>query len=566
MNSARLLLLRAALKKEELRLQSAANQVARIASGLEMEVAARANIDASLSNLRKQLKQDAENMATMQRMADLAMEELKKKDEDLAGRARDLNGTMRQFTSLAAAAGAAGAASGGSSSLLDLKSQLALDAGGRLGGLFGLPFDKAQERLNAIPGELNGLMGDTSAMYEHNGPGASVLAGAGIAGAASVAAGAAAVSAMTGLWDSTTKQKQSGTKKTSKKKGLFSGVGSAIGGAWNWAGDKLSDAADYVGDKVSDAADYVGDKFSDAVDYVGEKLSDAKDAVVSGAKWVGDKAGDVWDGMKKVAGSKPVQYVLDMGGSVVGTAADVGSFCGHVLTGRWDLAAIDTYSVVDNFFDFSQDLTALTAYGLGAGLDAFGVNADKVQYCYDYAEDYANREGLAGEVGAAGWDAGETTLKVVDLGVGAYKFGGGLAKFKNSWSEMKWDDMGDLKDNLLSLSGWKTGDSLEGLAGIEKKIEQYDIISSNVELGYKYVDGLVENIGSDGGVFEDGGLLGDGGLINTMAKNTTPGKLIDAVFKSGKGIADLDNRIKENSDSTVGSSGGGHAGGNGVRG
>ena len=114
---------------------------------------------------------------------------------------------------------------------------------------------------------------------------------------------------------------------------------------------------------------------------------------------------------------------------------------------------------------------------------------------------------------------------------------------------MKWDDMGDLKDNLLSLSGWKTGDSLEGLAGIEKKIEQYDILSSNVELGYKYVDGLVENIGSDGGIFEDGGLLGDGGLINTALKNTTPGKLIDAVFKSGEGIGDLDNRIKEGSAS-----------------
>ena len=76
LNAARMLLLRAAMKKEELRLQNTASQVARIAAGLEMEVAAKSNIDASLNNLRKQLKQHSEYMGTMQRMADLAIEEL----------------------------------------------------------------------------------------------------------------------------------------------------------------------------------------------------------------------------------------------------------------------------------------------------------------------------------------------------------------------------------------------------------------------------------------------------------------------------------------------------------
>lgn len=548
LNPVRLLLLRAAIKKEEQRLQNAANQVARIAASLEMEVAAKANIDASLSQLRRQLKQDSEDMATMQHMADLAMSELTKKDEDLAVQARNLDGTMHRFTSLAAAAMTPDTINNGALPLLNLGSQLALDAGSRLGSLFDLA---DLDLMDAIIGSngLDGLIGDTSAMYKHNGSdGFGVLAGAGIAGAAGVAAGAAAVSAVTGFWDSAPNQKKSVSKKGSKskkKKGFFSGVGSAIGGAWNWASDKVSDAADYVGDKFSDVADYVGDKLTDAVDYVGDKFSDAKDAVVDGAKWIGNKAGDVWDGVKKVANSKPVQYVLDMGGSLVGAVADVGSFCGNVVTGRWDLAAIDTYSVIDNFFDFSQDLSALAVYGIGSGLDAFGANDDVVQHCYDFAEDYATREGLAGELGAAGWEEGEMFLDGVDLAVGAYKLGGGISKFQTNWSKMEWNDLGDLKDNLLSLSGWKSGDSLETLTGIPKKIEQYEIITSNVELGYKYVDGLVENVGSDGGIFDDGGLLGDGGLINTMLKNTSPGKLIDSLFKSGEGGYELSEKIKE---------------------
>lgn len=554
MNPVRMLLLRAALKKEELRLQNAASQVARIASGLEMEVAAKANIDASLSRLRKQLKQDSEDMATMQRMADLAMSELTKKDEDLANRARNLDGTMHRFTSLAAAAAALGTVTASTSPLLNLGSQIALDAGNRLGSLFDLADNDLMDTIISSSG-LDGLIGDTSGMYEYNGNGNIPFSGAAVAagavGAIGVATGVAAASALTDLWDhrgvkqmtSSSSGNTGSSKKSKKKKGLLSSIGSAFGGAVDW-----------VGDKVSDATDYVGDKFSDAVDWASDKLSDAKDAVVDGAKWVGDKAGDVWDGVKKVANSKPVQYVLDMGGSLVGAVADVGSFCGNIVTGRWDLAAIDTYSVINNFFDFSQDLSALAVYGIGAGMDAFGASDNAVQYCYDFAEDYANREGLAGELGAAGWETGETVLEAVDLGVGAYKFGSGLSKFQTAWSEMEWNDLGDLKDNLLSMSGWKDGDSLEKLTGVPKQIEQYEIITSNVELGYKYVDGLVENISSDGGIFDDGGLLGDGGLINTMLSNTSPGKLIDGLFKTSQGGLELGYKISENTSSEVGKS------------
>lgn len=493
LNAARLLLLRSAMKKEEQRLQNAASQVARIASGLEMEVAARANIDASLNKLRRELKQDAENMATMQKMADLAINELQKKDEDLAGRARNLNGTMRGFLSLAALSGVAGGAVAGvSSALLKLKSQMTLDAGERMGGLFGLLGDLADPLRTGV--DLSNLTEDTAGTERNGGTDHRT-------GAAGALAGVAALGIVTSLWDQVAGRTNTGS--AGKKQGLFDGLKSSLGRA----------------------ADWVGDKASDAVDWVGDKVSDAKDAVKSGAKWVGNVAGKVWDGVKKVANVKPVQYVMDAGAAVVGTAADVGSFCANVLTGNIADATLDIYSVINDVFDVGQDLSALAIYGIGYGAKALGHSDDIVQECYNMAEDYANRDGLAGELGGAGWSSGEKTLEFVDIGVGAYKFGGGLSKFTTALGGMEWKDLSDLKDNLFSLSGWKSNDSLEGMTGVERMITQYANTTSNVKLGYKYADGMVDNIASGAGLLEEGSLL------QTILKATSPGKVLGGGIK-----------------------------------
>lgn len=231
LNAARMLLLRAAMKKEELRLQNTASQVARIAAGLEMEVAAKSNIDASLNNLRKQLKQDSEYMGTMQRMADLAIEELSKKDEDLANQARGLNYTAQQIvgavssaqilTGTAEYSTTAAGSSGAMRSPLDLTSQLIADAAQKIGGLFGLAGDGMGDALQGVSLEQLAAGNQTSAAGSAQ-PGQTagalaVLAGAGMAITTALDAILNSFSGHGSTSGTTATKKTSSSKKTTKK-------------------------------------------------------------------------------------------------------------------------------------------------------------------------------------------------------------------------------------------------------------------------------------------------------------------------------------------------------------
>ena len=527
LNATRMLLLRAAMKKEELRLQNTASQVARIAAGLEMEVAAKSNIDVSLNNLRKQLKQDAEYMGTMQRMADLAIEELSKKDEDLANQARGLNYTAQQIVGAASSAHiSAGAAvnfttaagsSGAMRSPLDLTSQLIADAAQKIGGLFGLAGDGVGDALQGVSLEQLAAGNQTSAAGSAQ-PGQTagalaVLAGVGMAITGALDAILNSFSGKGSTSGQTTTQKSTSSKTTVKK------TSSKKKSMWDKLGDKLEDAGAWVAGKAEDAVDAATDAVKDSVKWVGDKVEEAAEAVTDGAKWVGEKvsdagewigekAGDVWNAAKTVANSKPVEYLWDMGGSVVGGGVDILSFCGNVSTGKMGEAVLDGYSFINNFFDFSQDSVALFSYGVGAGAEALGAKQTAVDYFYDYAEDYANREGLAGELHASGLDELGYAVDTVDFAVGTYKALTGFEKLNTALDGMSWRSIDDLKDNLLYLSGWKDVDSLKNAADLSTQIDYYKDFSSNVKLGYKYVDGAFD---------EDG-------LLLAALKNTSVGK------------------------------------------
>lgn len=527
LNAARMLLLRAAMKKEELRLQNTASQVARIAAGLEMEVAAKSNIEASLNNLRKQLKQDAEYMGTMQRMADLAMEELSKKDEDLANQARGLNYTAQQIVGAASSAHMSAEAAGNSttaagvssstSSPLNLASQMIADAAQKIGGLFDLAGDGIGDALQGISLEQLAVGNQTSAAGTAQ-PGQTAGALAVLAGVGMAITGAldAILNSFSGkgrpsgqtTTKKTTSSKTTAKKTSSKKKSMWDKLGDKLEGAGAWVAGKAEDAVDAAADAVKDGAKWVGDKVEEAAEavtdgakWVGEKASDA-------GKWIGEKAGDVWNAAKTVANSKPVEYLWDMGGSVVGGGADILSFCGNVSTGKMGEAVLDGYSFINNFFDFSQDSVALFSYGVGAGAEALGAKQSAVDYFYDYAEDYANREGLAGELHGSGFEGVGYAVDIVDFSVGTYKTVTGFGKLGSTLDGMSWSSLGDLKDNLFTLSGWKDVGSLKDAADLSAQINHYNDFSSNVKLGYKYVDGF----------------FGEDGLLLTALKNTSVGK------------------------------------------
>lgn len=492
LNSARVLLLRAAMKKEEQRLQSAASQVARIASALEMEVAAKENIDASLTKLRKLLKQGAENMSTMQSMADLAMSELTKKDEELAEKAQNLEGIMQRIQSLAGAA--AGESEFGGAfiltvpeSPLDLASQLAADAAQKLGDLFGLADDKLTDSLQGY--DLKELLSDK------------VKTTAGMAGLGMAVAGGTAITltnALDSFWGGSFGKKSSGSssssKKSEKKEGWLSKAGSALGdmgkSTVNWFGEKASDVKDWFEDKVEDTVD----------------------AVAAGGKWVADVGSTVWNGVQTVVASKPAQYVKETFIDVLNGAGDALSFVKNVGTGNFVEAGVDGYNFINDFFDGAQDLSAVVISGIGAGVELFGGNDEAVQFFYHYADDYANRDGLAGELHANGADGLGSFVDGLDTAAGAYKtislgdklFSGEIFKEGNT-----------IKENLLTGFGWKSVDELSDSAEYIDQISHYSDLISNVKTGTKYAEGFLTDPGAGFKTVWDSsvpGKLGNGGI------------------------------------------------------
>ena len=573
----RAMVLRTAMKKEAERLQNLSEQVARISTGLDMDIKASAGIDEILRKLRKNLKNQADNLSTMKTLAETSFSSLHQKDSELAQKSKGLAYSLRQ---LAENTRTAVQQTGHLSHLSEAAKVLTVptvtlpptlsmltrgDALDKLGDLFN--FNAAGGGIGSVTQgfDLDALNHTTSDMYKYNGPNPIGFADglgaiAGVGGGIAVAGG---IASLLTFFDGGGKNSSAGSSgsghgslggrhavpaqnvtagKTSSG-GFFSGIGNAF----DKAGDALADGAKWVGKKASD----FGDAVEDGVKAFGEELKEVHEGTVAGFKAIGEELKEVHEGtmkgldafgkelaevgrgtvaglkaldeasvkaIKSVVESKPAEYLWDMGGSTLGVVTDVGSFMYNVAELDMAGAGADVFGVINNFFDFSQDAVALFSYGVGAGAEALGAKQDTVDYCREYAEDYAGREGLAGELYASGFEGAGDFVSVIDVGVTTYKMASGIGKLTSGWQDMSWDKWGDLKDNLLSMSGWNSVDKLSDTASLTEKLKHANDIASNVELGYKYAGGLGK------------GLWDTDGLLVTMAENTDPGKPVKEIF------------------------------------
>ena len=516
--------LRGALRSEAERLQQAANQVARIGDALDMELKSREGIDAALTQLRKRLKAQQQNLALMESLASAAEAGIADEDTQLAGEADRLLYTMRQMIERAGAAGGAAgisaSASSGSSTgaALNLGSQLALDSLADVSALFTALGDRLQDALlSGVPlGSLNGAEESEFLSTIQK------LAVAATAGG-TVALGSKEgitnlLEALTPVSSESGSVKGASKKKEEKKeeKNPFKKLGAGIANAWDGAKDAAADAWDGAKELAGEVKDAADDAWEDAKELAGDIKDAADDAWEDAKDFAGDAkevAADVWGGIKKVVNSKPMSYVWEMGGDTLGGLSDIAGYCSDMGSGNIAGAVVNGYSFLDNVLNFSQDLSALGMYGLGKGAEALGIGGESVmENTIKLADEMASRDGYVGELRANGFDGTADVVQSVEGGIGVYKLVTGVVKIKdNPLLHLKDAEKGEALSALFELSGWKLPSSGADLA---QKISGFDDLASNLDLAYKYVDGFVGETG-----------------LQAILENTTPGKIISGPGK-----------------------------------
>ena len=530
----RMMVLRAAMKKEEQRLQNVADQVARIAAGLDMDLKSSAGIAEILAKLRKNLKKQSGHWGVMQQLAEQASAELHQKDADVAKKANGLDYSARQFAQ-SVQTNAFFSAAGGklvqnvASPGLGLSALNKLDLTKELGQLFdgiGGGFGDALQGVslgelseNSLTSSLKGVLDRIEVEDVLTAAGTGVAGMAGIMGltalldknlgSSEIIPGAnAKVLNVDPTYARVEAFQAKAEKRMDQMRDIYNSA-AAKSPQTQKKGvlDYLEDGAEWVAGKAEDA----GEAVWDGLTWIGEKAVDTGEAVWDGMKWLDEKTLDF---ANYVANSKPMEYVWDMGGSVIGGVADVGSFCWNVLSGDFVGAGADGYSFINNFFDFAQDGSALFIYGMGAGADALGVDQSKVDFLYAEAEDYHNREGLAGELRDAGWDSAADVVQTTDAVVDTYKLFTGIKEFADGSLKPGENPMYRYRKNLYELTGWKLVDDYGDYATYTQKIKYFADVSSNADLAYKYADG---------------GLNGEG--LKTILENTQIGKIVTAPGK-----------------------------------
>ena len=514
--------LRQTLNTEQARLQETADQLARIAASLDMELKARQSIDSNLTRLRSDLKRQAGNMGTMVGLANTAEVGLAETDQDLANKASELLYTMRQMMQSAGAAGGAGGAgpsfpktSFTLGSLLDTSAFEAVSdfftvADNKLVNEIdlGILSKQARDSLSTLgtPAGISAALGG-------------VMAGTGLSSLLSAlnnrgkVLGASSQKA-TAEKTSTKKKKETWQDKL---KGFGSSITNAASNVWEGTKEAVSDTWDGAKDLASDVWDGAKDLASDTW----EGAKDLASNVWEGAK---DTGSNIWNAAKDIANSKPMEYVWEMGGSAVGGLGDVFSFCVNVGKGDFTGAAADTYSFVDNFFDFSQDLSALGAYGLGAGFEALGIGGDDVMdRAIEMADEISGRDGLKGELEASGFDTAADIVGGVDATVNTYKFVTGIGNLKDDIGGIftAKDHGAEQKKVQFESSGWKLPSTVTDSNAVLQGIGKSDALFSNVDLAYKYVDGFLTDSG-----------------LETILSNTQLGKIITGPGKILGALAD----------------------------
>lgn len=517
--------LRQTLNTEQARLQETADQLARIAASLDMELKARQSIDSNLTRLRSDLKRQAGNMGTMVGLANTAEAGLAETDQDLANKASELLYTMRQMMQSAGAAGGAGSAGPSfpktSFTLGSLLDSSAFQNATDLFGFTLVNYDPIGVSLKELSGKIRDSLSALASPA-----GLATAAGAGVALAGTGLSSLLSALNNRGKVLGASSQKATAEKTSTKKKketwqdklkGFGSSITNAASNVWEGTKEAVSDTWDGAKDLASDVWDGAKDLASDTW----EGAKDLASNVWEGAK---DTGSSIWNAAKDIANSKPMEYVWEMGGSAVGGLGDVFSFCVNVGKGDFTGAAADAYSFVDNFFDFSQDLSALGAYGLGAGFEALGIGGDDVMdRAIEMADEISGRDGLKGELEASGFDTAADIVGGVDATVNTYKFVTGIGSLKDDIGGIftAKDHGAELKKVLFESSGWKLPSTVTDSNAVLQGIGKSDALFSNVDLAYKYVDGFLTDSG-----------------LETILSNTQLGKIITGPGKILGALAD----------------------------
>ena len=550
----RMMALRAAIKKEEQRLQDVADQVARISAGLDMELKSSSGIEEILSKLRNNLKKQSGNWTVMHQLAQQASADLHQKDEELAQKARGLNYSARQFVQSGLASTIGGKlVPNVAVPLLGLSALNKLDLTQGLGELFdgvGSGFGDALQGVS---------LGELSTQGNHSAETGEVLGataerdsgnildnvidslkgvGAGVGTAYMVG-----THVLQALFDTPTKEQRSSAVRTGVaaiSSALASGDQTKLNDAVDaWIETQKREALAISKEKAEQLTAETGrehavDSWGNVYDVQERQEWQAEENAKEEA-WKAEQERlanrnileKAWDGMKAVANSKPVEYSGEIVGDVIETGGSLVSYVDRLLKLDYVGAASAGYNFINGFFETAQDADALLTYRFGGVFDALGMQ-DMADEYYAEAEVKAGREGLADELHATSWGDGfGYAIDIIDIGVASYELASGAQELDSAIDGMSWTTGEEIIDNLLTLSGWKDAGKLGKTAGMAERIDHYSDIISNVGTGHKYVEGLSE------------GLLGEDGLFMTMLGNTSPGKIGWGVPGIGQKILDL---------------------------
>lgn len=576
MNTPRMDSLYSAMRQEEQRLQDASALVSRIAAGLDMDVSARAGIDAALDSIRRQLEQQAEHMARMQMLARTAAAGIAEQDEKLAGEARGLHYNMNQFLSGASAAGFGGMMAGALPHGLlsptvppwSLGAQEGASMAGSLVGLLGGNGSGLLEQTGGV--SLGTLLANQLVRPEphlsdadwqqctQNAAFAALgaLGGIGVAGGASFFSNTAVGATMGNkkpLKTDTTTKKKSG-KKTSNP--------TTSSNFWQQGVNTILSAKEKVEKKVESARKKVEDTFEDFEEHIYETAEKNPfvgywyNGTMATVSLVTHDSEGILKYGKKILAQKPVQCLIDAGGDILSMGGDLLGYAENVVTGDMLGAASDMYGFCNSTINLYQDLEAGFSYWAGDLFTALG-NEDEAANWYTDAAAANDADGIAGGFDLGGNEILGGVAEVVDTANDLYKIGDG---FKSLWEsggkildKLGNKELGEAGKKLFELSGWKIPQGMDGITTAEafetlseaeqvkqitQKLKTYKALFSDGKLALKYEEAIE-----------------DGELLETVWENSAIGKPISKLWNF------FEDLIEDVDAPTIDNAGGGGGGG-----
>lgn len=500
-----------AMNREQQRLQAAAAAVARIAAALEMDVAAKANIDASLAALQKKLKQQAANMQTMQQLAQMAASEMDAQDAALAKEAKGVVYNAQQT----AAAGAmlSNPQWNGTRGGLNLSAMANVDMLSHMTALLGPQPGIPLDTLNGVSlttllkqelGATDTRMTDAFVASCMKNP-VYQLAGLGLV----------AGTTREGM-DVIAKPKSTGkSKKTSQPQ--------QEAGFFQWG----KDAVNKIGSKVSKGAEEVQKKAKEAKKWAEEKLEKGWKSVKKTAK---DISNNKYVKKYTELYGQGLAYSWELTGDVLTVGGDIVGFASSCVSGQPLDMVSDCYSFVNDCFTMYQDGEAMLEQIFGTVHTVLGNEEEAARWFADAAAS-SEREGVADEFYHGGLDEIGAIVEVVDGVNVAYKTYTGFDKFVENAGKIGtalFDDknFAAAKELILEQTGWKIPDVLGEDSALADIIGQKKDVAGNIGLAYKYIDGILE-----------------GDFFETFLDNTGLGKPVGKVVDAKESFEEFIERL-----------------------